>query len=128
MAELNVTAKALSVCYHDANIHSRDSDATNINLRLKGNNLDLLLEIMSNATAAKVWHAVAQIVNSGSPVGPMVVCKYVTGPWQQEAWNLELTKQPCPQSACQYIIGHKCILNVAPIPSDIIYVAFCRNL
>lgn len=54
MSELNVTAKSVSVCYHDANSHGKDSDAININLRLKGNKFDLLLEMMQNAIAAKV--------------------------------------------------------------------------
>ena len=54
VAELNVTAKSVSVCYHDANTHGKDSDAININLRLKGNKFDLLLEMMQNAIAVKV--------------------------------------------------------------------------
>ena len=54
VAELNVKAKSVSVSYHDANTHGKDSDAININLRLKGNKFDLLLEMMQNAIAAKV--------------------------------------------------------------------------
>ena len=54
LAELNVTAKAASVCYYDAHAAGKDSDATNVDLRLRGKKLDLLFEIMDNAVAAKV--------------------------------------------------------------------------
>lgn len=54
LCELNITAKAASVCYYNAHAPGKDSDATNVDLRLRGKKLDLLFEIMDNAVAAKV--------------------------------------------------------------------------
>lgn len=54
--ELNITAETLSLCYHDTDTRGRDSDATNVNLRLKGNKFDMLLEAMQDAVVAKVRH------------------------------------------------------------------------
>lgn len=52
MAEVNVTAGIVSVVFDDH--QSQDADAINTHLKLRGQKLDLLLEVMQGAVATKV--------------------------------------------------------------------------
>ena len=52
VAEVNVTAGIVSVVFDDN--QSQDADAINTHLKLRGQKLDLLLEVMQGAVATKV--------------------------------------------------------------------------
>jgi len=52
LAEVNVTAGIVSMAFDDH--HSQDADARNTHLKLRGQKLDLLLEVMQAAIATKV--------------------------------------------------------------------------
>lgn len=52
LAEVNITAEAVSVGFDDSK--GQDTDCSNTHLRLRGQKLDLLLEFIQDAVAAKV--------------------------------------------------------------------------
>ena len=52
LAEVSLTAGTLSVAFDDNS--SQDSDSSNTHLKLHGRKLDLLLELVQGAVAAKV--------------------------------------------------------------------------
>jgi hypothetical protein len=52
LAEVNVTAGIVSMAFDDH--QSQDADARNTHLKLRGQKLDLLLEVMQAAIATKV--------------------------------------------------------------------------
>lgn len=52
LAEVNIVAGAISVAFDDSK--GQDSDCSNTHLKLRGQKLDLLLEFVQGAVAAKV--------------------------------------------------------------------------
>ncbi len=52
LAEVNLTAGIVSMAFDDH--QSQDADARNTHLKLRGQKLDLLLEVMQDAIATKV--------------------------------------------------------------------------
>lgn len=55
MAEVSITAGATSVAFDDSK--GQDADCSNTHLKLRGQKLDLLLEFVQDAVAAKVGPA-----------------------------------------------------------------------
>jgi len=55
LAEVNVTAGIVSMAFDDH--QSQDADARNTHLKLRGQKLDLLLEVMQDAIATKVSYS-----------------------------------------------------------------------
>ena len=81
VAEVNVTAGSLSLAFDDN--YSEDSDASNTHLKLRGQKLDLLLELMDDSIATKVGtclcNCICMTLSSAPPNLCCCVIETVTG-------------------------------------------------
>ena len=92
LAEVNITAGAISVAFDDN--RGQDSDCSNTHLKLRGQRLDLLLEFVQGGVAAKV----CQPCPCHRPAILYCVCFAMLKIWPQTLLNCAVLVNVCAQN------------------------------
>ena len=92
LAEVNITAGAISVAFDDN--RGQDSDCSNTHLKLRGQRLDLLLEFVQCGVAAKV----CQPCPCHRPAILYCVCFAMLKIWPQTLLNCAVLVNVCAQN------------------------------